>query len=308
MLKKGRKQKGDFMDIKELSAYMALYERRSLRQAAEQLYISPQGLSRLLQNMENELDMILFSRTAKGLEPTMAGEYLYQQAPALLQAHRQLAQNLQRISGRGKELSFVCSYGVMNALPYPLFMEFQRKNPGYTFQWQEFPDRQAERLLLDDTFDLGLFVLGGEKLGDDYLVTPLFTRRIVLLVYEGHPLYQETEISFEMLKDQPIIIEGRDFHVFEAFRQKCISCGFCPNIVAETGDISFCHKLCSMGQGLGVSVDFIADFISTSNVRKIPFADPSFLWPVGLVRHKNVKLSPAGQNFCQFLQLHFSGL
>lgn len=49
--------------------------------------------------MENELDAILFSRTARGLEPTEAGDYLYEQAPQLLHANRQIEQNIQRISG-----------------------------------------------------------------------------------------------------------------------------------------------------------------------------------------------------------------
>lgn len=295
------------MDTKNLEAFMVLYRRKSLRQAAEQLYTSPQGLSRLLQNLENELDVILFSRTPKGLEPTAAGEYLYQQAGPMLENHRKLIQNIQRVGGQGKELSFVCSYGVMNALPYSLFLEFQRKNPEFTAKWQEFPDRQAERLLQNGQYEFGLFILDGHKFGKDYLGTPLFTRKIVLLVYQGHPLYDQETVDLEDLKNEPIIMEGQDFWIYDFFRNKCISRGFCPNIIAETGDISFCHKLCSMGQGLGISIDFVADFIQTPNVRKIYFSDQSLLWPVGLVRHKDTVLSPAGERFCQFLQLQFSG-
>ena len=122
------------MDTKMLEAFVRLYEKRSLRQAAEQLYISPQGLSRLLQNLEIELDVILFTRTPRGMEPTAAGEYLYQQAGALLRQHRQLTQSLQRIGGRETDLSFVCSYGVLNALPYALLQEFQAENPSFTIK------------------------------------------------------------------------------------------------------------------------------------------------------------------------------
>lgn len=269
------------MDTKMLEAFVKLYEKRSLRQAAEQLYVSPQGLSRLLQNLEGELDVMLFTRTPRGMEPTAAGEHLYRQADVLLRQHRQLAQDIQRIGGRGTDLSFVCSYGVLNALPYVLLQEFQAENPSFTIKWREFPDRQAEQLLLDDRYELGLFVLGRDGFGDGYAVTELFSRRIVLLAYEGHPLYDARSVRFDQLRNEPIIMEGSDFWVFDFFRERCISHGFCPNIVAETGDISFCHKLCSMGQGLGISVDFIADFIQIPNLRMIPFEDPSFLWPVG---------------------------
>ena len=65
------------MDTKMLEAFVKLYEKRSLRQAAEQLYVSPHELSRLLQNLEGELDVMLFTRTPRGMEPTAAGEHLY---------------------------------------------------------------------------------------------------------------------------------------------------------------------------------------------------------------------------------------
>lgn len=72
-----RKKDGDNMDSKLLKWYVKLYEKRSLRQAAADLYISPQGLSHGLQSLENELDVILFERTAQGLTPTEAGSYFY---------------------------------------------------------------------------------------------------------------------------------------------------------------------------------------------------------------------------------------
>lgn len=194
------------MDTKMLEAFAKLYEKRSLRQAAEQLYVSPQGLSRLLQNLEGELDVMLFTRTPRGMEPTAAGEHLYRQADVLLRQHRQLAQDIQRIGGRGTDLSFVCSYGVLNALPYALLQEFQAENPSFTIKWREFPDRQAEQLLLDDRYELGLFVLGRDGFGDGYAVTELFSRRIVLLAYEGHPLYDARSVRFDQLRNAPIIM------------------------------------------------------------------------------------------------------
>ena len=95
-------------------------------------------------------------------------------------------------------------------------------------------------------------------------------------------------------------MEGNDFWIYDAFRRRCIARGFCPKIITETGDISFSHKLCSMKQGLGITVDFIADFIKTPGVRAIPLDDPSFLWKVFLVYHKKKILSPAARELCRF--------
>ena len=72
------------MDFKTLEYYRKIYEKRSIRQAAAELYISPQGLSRTLYALEEELQVRLFERSVKGLEPTRAGDYFYQEAEKLL--------------------------------------------------------------------------------------------------------------------------------------------------------------------------------------------------------------------------------
>lgn len=41
------------MDFKTLEYYRKIYEKRSIRQAAAELYISPQGLSRTLYALED---------------------------------------------------------------------------------------------------------------------------------------------------------------------------------------------------------------------------------------------------------------
>ena len=178
------------MDSKMLEAFIALYEKRSLRQAASALYISPQGLSRLLQNLEGELNVILFKRTARGIIPTAAGDYFYSQAVDMLASYRQLASNLQSISGMEKDLSFVCGYGAVNALPYQVLLDFQEAYPQYKISWREFPDLQAEQLLIKGDYHLGLLVMGNSRLQEQFVCQPLFERDILLLVYEGHPLYQ----------------------------------------------------------------------------------------------------------------------
>lgn len=290
------------MDSKLLALFVKLYEKRSLRQAALELYITPQGLSRSLQNLEQELDVILFNRTSQGLHPTEAGEYLYHRAKEILKSYTQMRVNLQTLGGHKKDLLFICSYGAMNALPYEKYLYFQAQHPEYHISWREYPDRYAEQLFANEEYELALLTSNALNHPENYESFLIISRKIVVLVYENHPLYQKDKIDFTDLRNEKIIMEGNDFRINNAFRSKCISHGFCPDLVIETGDISFCHKLCSMKQGLSITVDFIADFISTPGVRAIPFSDSSFLWNVYLVHNKKRVLSLAAKQFCSFLK------
>ncbi len=53
------------MDIKDMRSFVCLYEEGNLRRAANRLFITPQGLSRTLKAMENELSTQHFQRFLK---------------------------------------------------------------------------------------------------------------------------------------------------------------------------------------------------------------------------------------------------
>lgn len=290
------------MDFKLLTYFLKVYEKRGLRQAAADLFISPQGLSRSIQNLESDLNVILFERTVKGLEPTKAADYLYKYALETLGDFRKLYEELQIISENKKDVSFVCSYGVMNALPYDRFLEFQNQHMDWNISWREFPDQYAVQELYKENYEFGLLVIDPAQVEENYHVEFLFEKNMMVLVYEGHPLYEKQIIDYEDLRDERIIMEGKDFWIYHSFKENCIAQGFCPDIMIETGDISFCHKLCSMRQGIGVTVDFIADFIQKENVRAIPFSDDSFLWKVYLVYNSRRMISPSAQNLIAYFK------
>lgn len=55
------------MNVKDLKSFEAVYEERGINQAAQKLFITPQGLSRNIKMLESELDTVLFERTKQGV-------------------------------------------------------------------------------------------------------------------------------------------------------------------------------------------------------------------------------------------------
>ena len=66
------------MDLKELEYFKMVCEQKSITKAAHALYMTPQGLSRIIKNIENEMGATLLNRTASGISLTRSGEYLYE--------------------------------------------------------------------------------------------------------------------------------------------------------------------------------------------------------------------------------------
>lgn len=55
------------MNIRQLEYFIVMAETQQITEAAQQLYIAQPPLSRSLQRLENELGVVLFTRTKKGL-------------------------------------------------------------------------------------------------------------------------------------------------------------------------------------------------------------------------------------------------
>lgn len=68
------------MDTRDIRCFRLVYEERSINKAAHQIFITPQGLSRIIVKLENELQTQLFQRTANGTIPTESGHYFYTQS------------------------------------------------------------------------------------------------------------------------------------------------------------------------------------------------------------------------------------
>ena len=80
------------MDTRDIRCFRLVYEAGSINKAAGQLFITPQGLSRIIRNLESELQVELFARAANGTTPTDAGHYFYAQSEELLYGLEQLSE------------------------------------------------------------------------------------------------------------------------------------------------------------------------------------------------------------------------
>lgn len=270
------------MDMKEMKAFTILYEECSLRKAASVLYITPQGLSRVLKGIEEELCTQLFLRTAQGLQPTETGELFYQQAKEILKQYDHMLRSIDNIKRNDQALSIVCGYGAMEALPYSRLLEFQKIHPEMEIRWHEYPDAEAGRLLDKGSFDLALLPYGNATLGEGYADIPLFQKSVVAIVYDGHPFWNRDSLYLRDLAGERILMEGPDFYMNRRFREQCAQQNFIPDIAIETGDISFLHHLVSLKEGVGISVEFVSSRMEGRGIRMIPILDAEG-WPVSLV-------------------------
>lgn len=74
------------MDVRQLEQFVAVYEEGSFSQAARRAKCTQPALSVQIRHLEDDLGVSLFTRSRRGVAPTVAGKRLYARALSILSA------------------------------------------------------------------------------------------------------------------------------------------------------------------------------------------------------------------------------
>lgn len=291
------------MDIKQLKYFLQVCKHKSFSKAAKEIYITQQGLSKAIGNLEEELQYPLFYNTANGIRITKYGKYLQKQSEHIVQKFDLILEGLNKMANVEEGTLTVCfSFGVLNALSPDIISGFREAYPDIELIVKTYPDSICEEVVMSENADLALSI--GPVNEKKFRFTSIKKQYPCILVNEKNPLSKKAEVDFKDLKNEKFIILNEKFHFHNNFLNKCKNSGFEPDIVFTTSEFITIHKLSHMNEGIGVSVDFMADDINYSNVSSIPFKDPSFVWEICLITKKDRFVSHLAKLFTNYVMNH----
>lgn len=288
------------MNLKELEYFKTICEQKSITKAAHSLYMTPQGLSKMIKNMEIELQTVLLNRTGAGVTLTESGQYLYEHLADFLHTYQHICNEIRCIEQReSHEIQLLSAYGILRLVTPECLTAFHEKYPHIHLSYREYPDRQVERLFLNGDGNVA-FTVGNDALKHvDAVAMEKF--EIKLLVHKSHPLAQKQVVSISDLADYPLYIESSEFNIFHLIMKKCEEAGFSPNIVFEASGFSLCHKMVAKNKGISITVDFVFEDMNNDDVVMLPFADGSYEWETYMLSRKGEKPTPDVSLFRDFV-------
>lgn len=289
------------MTIKDLKDYQTICSKGSLSKAAKALFITPQGLSRVMKNLETELECTLVNRVASGLELTESGLCLLEYARKTTAEYDKMKEKIESIqeSIHGS-VELLMAYDVIRLFDPDCFTDFQRMYPKIVFSCREYPDRIVEQQLVEGKGNASLSF--GPFAGDLFCIQPLLHCRLSLIVYEGHPLCEKEAVTIEDLMDEPLCLENSSFKINEFVQRKCWLKGFEPNIVFESSSFDICYKMCRMKKAVSVVLDFVHEDMKTDGLVRIPFLDSDMVQEIAFLTPKNRTNEHAVDKFCSYLK------
>ena len=118
------------MKIEHIHLFIQVVESGSINQAAKHNFITQQGLSQTLKQIESELGITLFLRSHKGMQLTLEGEKFYRHGTRAVQAYNDFLKDL-RESDEEEVFNLYVSNHDSTILPFLSDAPFMKKNNWY---------------------------------------------------------------------------------------------------------------------------------------------------------------------------------
>lgn len=294
------------MNRRQLTYFITVFDSKSMKDAARTLMISPQGLSKTIITLENELGSRLFERSNNGLVPTAYGRKFKIHAQKVLKAYEELEQDMAS-DRRDKEIfNVVSTYDFICLLNTDFIRSFYEMNPDVQLNLVEMTDQPAieklagnevELAILPSPLDTTLFT--GEK---------IFSARHCLIINNSNPLSQKEFIQYSDLTGQPLALKGREYVMYSGNINRFLSQGVNPSIFMETSSDALIADLAEKNLAIGVSLDYIAEADIRPNTTIRLFADETCCRTLYLAQPIHSVLSKTASSFKELLENYFNEL
>ena len=181
------------MNLQQMEYIVALDTHRHFVKAAQSCGVSQPTLSTLINKLEEELDTIIFDRSAHPIKPTVIGEQIINQARVVLFNISQLKEL--SLSEREQNSGRLRLGVIPTVAPYilpKLFQEMRSSQPQIELQVSE----QQTHVVIEQLrkAELDMAILATPLALDDILEIPLYYEKFLAYISPEEALHSESEI------------------------------------------------------------------------------------------------------------------
>ena len=239
------------MDNRSLKLFLHLCDTLHFGRTSQAMHISPSALTRHIQQLETELNTILFERDNRSVKLTKEGILFQQYAKeslGLWQGFRQsLMEETQELQG---ELSIYCSVTASYSFLHDILSDFRRAHPKIAITLRTGDSEDAITHIVEDEDDLAIGARP-DRLPSKLDFKRITTSALVMIA----PLDENKSNAWEtapMILSEKGLIRKR---VDTWFQEKNIK----PTIYAQVSGNEAIVSLVSLGFGIGVVPKIVLD-------------------------------------------------
>lgn len=299
------------MTLLQLEYIMEIYHYGSMNKAAQSLFVSQSAISSAIKDLEEELGIVIFVRSNRGISLTEEGqEFIAKIHPLLDQAKTIKKQYLTPKGREGKRLS-ICTQR------YPFcakaFVEFliRQEDPTFRYAFKECPMGKVIDEVSQGNCDLGIIFLSDVT---EVFLTKLFRvknlafhemRRIRPHVFmnSNHPLSTHKEISIDDCKHYPFVIfTKKDESSLNFSEEAVLGQNLDSPQIIYVNDRATVYNIIAHTSAISTGSGVLPEGYCDPRICAIPIAAPVDDMRIGWIKNKEMPLPEKGQEFVAILE------
>ena len=294
------------MELRHLRYFVAVSEDRHFTRAATRLGIAQPPLSQQIRQLEDEVGTRLFTRTARGVTLTAAGEAFLPHAQAALREVER-ARTAARRTSHGDlgtiRIGFT-SAASLNPLVPAAISSFRNAYPDVELRLVVHPTTPLLAQLSQDVIDVA-FVRPTPTERESLRAIPLPDERLWIALPTGHALAARKQLRLGELRSEPFILYPRanGSLLYDSIIAACQNAGFSPRVVQEAPQMASMVSLVAAGVGVTLVPESVCQ-LRPAGVRYVPIRGQTPVAMLWLVAQQGA--TPAGvSNFLRHAEQFF---
>ena len=280
------------------------------RAATQRLHVAQPSLSRQIRDLEEEVGVPLFERSARALRLTDAGRAFLEEARAILSSTDEAARKARAIGGKRETELHLGDFPLATARIMPrLLRNFQRAMPNVHIKLHDWPVEKDIAAVRDDKLQLAIIIppLTGNW-RRDLRFDELMSLRVCLAVSCDHSFARRKSVSLTEAAREPFIglfHEEYPQHrvyveaIFARIKNK-------PRFVEEHDGWAGLFSAVDAGTGVAIASSAF-DYTFGDRVKLLPLRPEPKRVPLGIVSRKG-KPSLAAEKFCECAKEAFASI
>ncbi|MBC7470921.1 MAG: LysR family transcriptional regulator [Ramlibacter sp.] len=288
------------LKTRQLVLLAQLGAERNLGRAAAAMAISQPAATKLLQQLEEALGVVLFKRLARGMEPTAAGEVLVRYAGQLLSDFGFVRDEMRALrSGLRGTLRVGSVPGAVPGLLAPALVRYKERHPRVAISVVvDTSDVMLEQLARGEV-DLVLGRLTEGRPDDEFASLPLLGEAQVIVLRAGHPLLQAAAVGLRDLVRWPWILQPPGSPQRSRFEAMLREAGIHARLdITESASTIVTTALLEISDMAALMPASLAShYARLGGLQVLPLELPLRVPSIHLVTRRNRALSPAAAHF-----------
>ena len=261
------------LTLKQLRAFVAVYQFGRLTTAAAQLSVTQSAVSALPRQMEDELGVRLFDRATRSRRPTAAAHDAVDVAQRVLRDIDSLSAGLGDLSGlRRGSVTVACTPTLADILLPPVIRAFRQLHPDIRVNVDDCAPDQFIARLIGEHADFGIGT--PDRAADGVQMDRLISDHLSVVLRSDDPMGKGKTVRWRELDGVPVITVRPGFGVRPLIDQSAARAGIRLHVRHEVSLLSTALWMTSCGMGPSLMPAAYVRYARDPNLLTRPLTGP----------------------------------